>query len=172
MWTTGAGPAAGNSVTSQASGFRAANTLFRKAAKVVRSVRQTNWPRRRFTRRERSSPRRVAAARLSCRISPSGPQREVAHRREVVKVGVALQGGLEFGLGRKQFLVLHLQFGLVYFQLMLQASQIGSRWWRVGGTPLYTGLGGAPQTGGITGWVGFHVLILQLLSVSPVFYPL
>ena len=69
--TVGGAAAGGSRVTSQA-WLWPANTLSRKSAKAARSARPTNSPSRLFTRSQRLAPSRVAAVKLSCRISPSG----------------------------------------------------------------------------------------------------
>ena len=83
---------------------------------------------------------------------PIPPQREVADRCEVVEIGVALQARLQLRLGFQELLVLQLQFGLVYCQLLLEAPEIGFALQRFGRVPtLHSRLRFLAQTGRIRG---------------------
>ena len=50
---------------------------------------------------------------------------EIAHRREIVEVGVFLQQDLHPVSGLLEFRVLHLQFNLVDLQFVEQPSRVG-----------------------------------------------
>jgi hypothetical protein len=54
-------------------------------------------------------------------------QAEVAHRGEVVEVGVSIPGFRQTHLGLPEFFVLHLQFDLVHPQFVDQADALSRR---------------------------------------------
>jgi hypothetical protein len=86
-----------------------------------------------------------------------GGEGEIAHGREVEKVGVAIQSVLNGRLGRAKLLILQLQFNLMNFQLVLEPAQIGlGLRRRAGRVRLELSLGALSQGGGLLVRFRFH----------------
>ena len=69
------------------------------------------------------------ASQVGLKNDPRRGEGEIAARRKIVKVGIIIQGHLQFIPGLPQFRVLHLQLNLMNLQFVEQAFGVGVRLW-------------------------------------------